>query len=315
MGKQQTNIPLNDYEKNVLNLEKKYFSIIESIINSDDFFSDLALIEKEISDNYSKFDNLWNLKNKIKVPAERVVRHHLYIKMVDLIKGIFPSPLSSDYGIRTDDAVICIDIKTIDTKGNPGDLKATCVEKNQTSFNNKNYEKVNIQANMHPVDDYTRIPILTYIIKIVYTDDGYSFKLSRESYPTIILTCIPNGNLSKLFDYNIVANCKTYDYFDPIHDGENYTPIKLTKEQKDNESLIDELCLSKGFNKLTGYGKPAYFDIRTRTVWWKTSENKTPTISPVKGGASVRYVNEILKERYDSNGTPWTGYIEWTIKK
>ena len=66
MGKQQTNIPLNDYEKNVLNLEKKYFSIIESIINSDDFFSDLALIEKEISDNYSKFDNLWNLKNKIK---------------------------------------------------------------------------------------------------------------------------------------------------------------------------------------------------------------------------------------------------------
>ena len=135
MGKQRIDIKCNDYEKNILNLEKKYFEIIYNIISHEDFFKDLALIEKEISDNYSKFDGLWNLKNKIKIPAERVVRHHLYVKMVERIKGIFPSPLSSDFGIRTDDAVVCIDIKTIDTNGNSGDLRETAVEKNQTSFN------------------------------------------------------------------------------------------------------------------------------------------------------------------------------------
>ena len=100
MGKQRIDIKCNDYEKNILNLEKKYFEIIYNIISHEDFFKDLALIEKEISDNYSKFDGLWNLKNKIKIPAERVVRHHLYVKMVERIKGIFPSPLSSDFGIK-----------------------------------------------------------------------------------------------------------------------------------------------------------------------------------------------------------------------
>lgn len=315
MGKQRTDIPCNEYEKNVLNLEKYYFNVIKEIIEHEDFIKDIALIEKEISDNYSKFDDLWNLKNKIKVPAERVVRHHLYVKMVEKIKGIFPSPLSSDFGIRTNDAVVCIDIKTIDTKGNPGDLRATCVEKNQTSFNNNRYEKIHIPANMRPVDDYSRLPILTYIVKIVYTDDGYSFKLSRDRFPTIVLTCIPNGTISKLFDFNIVANCKTYDYYDAKHDGEMFEPIKLTKEEKNNIELIDRKCLEKGFTKLEGYGKPAYFDIKTKAVWWKTSENNTPTISAVKGGASVRYINSILKDRYDGNNEPWIGYLEWTIEK
>ena len=92
MSKQSTAIQRNDYENKILDLEKKYFEIIKNIVMHDDFKKDLALIEKEISDNYTKFDDLWNLKNKIKVPAERVVRHHLYVKMVDLIKGIMEIP-------------------------------------------------------------------------------------------------------------------------------------------------------------------------------------------------------------------------------
>ena len=121
MGKQNNSVGLTDNEKAILRLEKNYFTIISKIILDDDFIKDLMLIEKEISDNYTKFFNLWDLKNKIKVPAERVVRHHLYTKMSSKILGIFPSPLSSDFGIKTNDAVVCVDIKTIDTKGNSGD--------------------------------------------------------------------------------------------------------------------------------------------------------------------------------------------------
>lgn len=315
MSKQSTSIQRNEYENNILDLEKKYFEIIKSVVMHDDFKRDLSLIEKEISDNYTKFDDLWNLKNKIKVPAERVVRHHLYVKMVDLIKGIFPSPLSSDFGIRTEDAVVCIDIKTIDTNGNEGDLRATSVEKNQTSFDNKNYPYIKIPANLNAVDDYSRLPVLTYVVKIVYTDNGYSFKLCRDNFPSMVLTCIPNGKIAKLFDYNIVANCKTYDYYNVRNDGVDYAPIELTEAEKNNNALIDAKCLARGFAKLNNFSKPAYYDSKTKCLWWKTSFANKSVIAPVKSGSSVRFLNEILKDRYDSKNQPWQGYIEWNIPK
>lgn len=315
MSKQSTAIQRNDYENKILDLEKKYFEIIKNIVMHDDFKKDLALIEKEISDNYTKFDDLWNLKNKIKVPAERVVRHHLYVKMVDLIKGIFPSPLSSDFGIRTDDAVVCIDIKTIDTNGNDGDLRATSVEKNQTSFDNKNYPYINIPANLNAVDDYSRLPVLTYVVKIVYTDNGYSFKLSRDEYPSMVLVCVPNGKIAKLFDYNIVANCKTYDYYNVRNDGVDFAPIELTPEEKDDIDIIDQKCHARGLTRLSEFRKPTYYDSKTRSIWWKTSFANKHVIAPVKSGSSVRFSNDILKERYDSRNHPWEGYIEWNIPK
>ena len=315
MAKQRVDVRRNDFENRVLDLEKKYFNIIKNIMMNNDFMRDLALIEKEISDNYTKFDELWNLKNKVKVPAERVVRHHLYVKMVDLIKGIFPSPLSSDFGIRTEDAVVCIDIKTIDTNGNDGDLKATSVEKNQTSFDNKNYPYISIPANLNSVDDYSRLPVLTYVVKIVYTDDGYSFRLCRDVYPSMVLTCIPNGKIAKLFDYNIVANCKTYDYYNVRNDGEDFAPIELTNEEKLDINLIDQKCISRGLTRLTEFTKPTYYDSKTRSIWWRTSFSNKPVVAPVKSGSSVRFSNNILKERFDSDNQPWEGYIEWNIPR
>lgn len=71
MGLQQTDIMRNAYENNILNLEKKYFKLILEEIQSSDFKQDLLLIEKEIKDNYAEYRDIWDLKNKIKVPAER----------------------------------------------------------------------------------------------------------------------------------------------------------------------------------------------------------------------------------------------------
>ena len=179
----------------ILDLEKKYFSIIENIITSDAFINDLLLIEKEIRENYPKFQATWKLKNKIKVPAERVIRHHVYLALKNDIKGIFPSPISSDFGVRLDDCILCIDAKTLDTVGNSGDIRATAVEPNQLSFNNSNHPYIQSASNLESIDHYSRLPVLTFIIKLIYRDDNYSFSLARTTYPSLVLACIPNGEI------------------------------------------------------------------------------------------------------------------------
>lgn len=308
MGKQLINLSRNEYENNILDLEKKYFNLIEQVVCSKAFIHDLKMMEKEISENYSKFEKIWDLKNKVKVPAERVVRHHLYTQMNEVIRGIFPSPVSSDFGIRTEDAVICVDVKTIDTKGNPGDLKDTCVEKNQTSFDNKKFPHISMPSNLNMIDDYKQLPVLTYIIKIVYTDNKYQFSLSRDKYPTIVLVNIPNGKLSRLFDFNIIANVKTYDY----HKNEgDYAYIKIDSDKINDFEYIDIKCNEKGLVKIPN--TKIYYESVTGSKWWLTTKNNIHYIMPVKGGSSVRYKNDILKERFDSKNNPWIGYKEWKI--
>lgn len=310
MGKQQTEIQRNDYENKILDLEKKYFSFIENIISSVDFLSDLKMMEKEIKENYSKFDKIWDLKNKVKVPAERVVRHHLYTQLNKEIKGIFPSPVSSDFGIRTNDAVICVDVKTIDTINNSGDLKETCVEKNQTSFVNSKYPHIPMPSNLNMIDDYKQLPVLTYIIKIVYTDNNYQFNLARTTHPTIVLVSIPNGKLSRLFDFNIVANVKTYDYYK--NSGE-FTYIAIEKDRRKDCEYVDAKCKERGLIKIPD--TKLYYESISKTIWWLTSKDKKYYVMPLKGGSSVRYKNSILKERFDSQNQPWIGYKEWRIEQ
>lgn len=78
MAQQDKNMSRTAMQNTILDLEKKYFAKLETIFKSDTFIGDLLLIEKEIRENYPKFKDTWKLKNKIKVPAERVIRHHIY---------------------------------------------------------------------------------------------------------------------------------------------------------------------------------------------------------------------------------------------
>lgn len=313
MGKQKIDIPLNDFEKNILELEKTYFDKLLTIINSNDFKKDLLTMEKEIKDNYPIYSETWQLKNKLKVSAERLITHHIYMNWYEIISGIYPSPVSSDIGIKVNDAVICVDAKTIDINSNANDLRATNVEENQTSFNNKEYPFITVKSNLKSIDHYWRLPILTYIIKIVYDDDGYQFKLSRNEYQTISLVCIPNGELSKLFDYNIIANFKTYSYYNKSN-SPHFDPIIIRGD--DTTDTIDRRCAEKGLTKITehNYGnKLIYHDNIKNCYWWETSIGNKKCIAGLKKGSAVRFQNEILKERYDSNGNPWEGYIDKTL--
>lgn len=314
MSKQDISLVRTKKQNEILDLECKYFTIMERIITSSSFREDLLKIEKEIRENYPKFKDTWKIKNKLKIPAERLVRHHVYTQLHDLITGVYASPISSDLGVVTNECVLCVDIKTIDTHSNKGDLNSTAIEQNQISFDNSHHKYVSTVSNLDSIDHYLRIPVLTYIVKIVYTDDNYSFKLSRNEYPTLVLCCIPNGELSNLFGNDIIENFKTYDYYSRT-DGDEYEelPIPSNIKKAQQKVYVDNVCKEKGFVPVVIDKKTAYYDPVTRVTWWDTSKNNLQCIRAVKSGGSTRVYNKYLKERYDSMNNSWVGYKEYTI--
>lgn len=320
MSKQNISINRSQMQNKILDLEQKYFNILRKVFESDKFKEDLLIIEKEIRENYPKFKDTWNLKNKLKVPAERLVRHHVYTQLHEIITGIYPSPISSDMGIMTEECVLCIDVKTVDTIGNAVDINSTQVEPNQISFLNTNHDYISTVSNLESIDHYSRRPVLTYVVKIIYTDDNYSFKLSRENKPTLVLACIPNGELSKLFDNDIIKNFKTYNYYteqDRPEFAVHYIPNEYRDKEQQKNYVYNYCVKERHFQHLTidtdKQSKDAYFDAAHRVIWWLTSHQNKPAIKAVKSGSTARLDNDVLKERYNSNNMEWIGYIERTI--
>ena len=322
MSLQRIDINRTPMQNFILDLEKQYFSKLKDVFFSNAFTEDLLLIEKEIRENYPKFKSTWNLKNKLKIPAERLVRHHIYMQLHDLVTGVYPSPISSDLGILTKDCVICIDVKTIDTVGNSVDIYSTQVEPNQLSFQNTNHPYIRTVSNLESIDHYSRRPVLTYVVKIIYTDNSYSFSLSRNKQPTIVLACIPNGELSSLFDFDIIKNFKTYDYYSE-QDKPDLKAHIIPEEYKSEDSrdnYIFNYCVNeRGFQPITiqtdKRSKDVYFDAINRVLWWQTSDNKKHAIKAVKSGSTARLNNDVLKNRYDSKNKKWLGYVEATINR
>ena len=170
-------------------------------------------------------------------------------------------------------------------------------------------------------------PVLTYFLTIVYRDDGKSFKLSNNSdeFATIQLKCLPNGILSKLFDYDIVQNFKTYSYFD---DKDGFTPIFLTNQENEVEDKIKEFVknnpkyvLINGRQKLGafcnsikhpyyGHDGISLFPVRRQ----KKNEKKARyNLEVVKNGHTNRISNKTLIERFDSHDKPWSGIKKYSI--
>lgn len=304
----------------ILELEKDYFNRINEIISSEDFKNDLLKIEEEIQRNYTNLASTWNVKNKIKVAAERLVRHHIYKNMIGDIRGIYESPISSDLGIVFDDCVLCIDCKTLDTVSNSTDIRYTTVEPNQTSFDNSSHLYIKTKSNLACRSRVERYPVLTYIVKIIYRDDGVRFVISRTNNaggkPSLVLTCIPNGELSDLFGKDLIFNFKTYKYYN-ANDGEQFTPVSIPTDVADKEEWVKEYCEQKGFHPVqipqARGTKDVFYDAQHQCYWTYTSDSNTKKIMAINYGDSMRLNNDYLRERYDSNGTQWNGYIEFDI--
>lgn len=320
MPKQDITITTTPDQQILLELEKDYFSKLETIISTPDFQNDLRSIENEIKLNYSRLASTWNVKNKIKVAAERLVRHHVYKNLMPDIRGIYESPLSSDLGIEFDDCVLCVDCKTLDTKGNPTDISYTSVEPNQTSFDNSHHPYIATASNLEKRARVSRLPVLTYIIKIIYRDDNVHFDISRTTgvggKPSLVLTCIPNGELANLFDKNLIKNFKTYKYYKAA-DGPQFAPVPVPASAPDKKAWTETYCLGRGYAKITipqaRGSKDIFWDAAHHCYWTYTSENNNKMIRAIMRGDSMRLGNDELRDRFDSTNTPWNGYIEMDI--
>lgn len=330
MSKQRTDLTPNQNQKRILELEKKYFDQLENIITSKDFLSDLKNIERETKTNYQLLSKIWNVKNKIKIPAERLVRYHIYKTLFNTDEGcsFFPSPVSCDLAVETDDVILNIDVKTDDIQGNRSDIYNTQLEHNQSSFNNKrigangSFKGLEAMANLKPIDEYSGKINLTYLIKIIYSDDGYNFEISNDKHnPTLTLTCIPNGILSELFDFDLLSNFKTYKYYSEL-DGEYYKEKLIgnnkifnnTSDEQKYEIIENHVDIPNNWVKGKVLSKIGYYDPDNKVIWLyqlKGNKNKQYYLCAVRCGDSSRYNSSYLKERYDSNGVLWEGIKEY----
>lgn len=311
----QNNQNITGLQKNILELEKKYFRILEGVFNTDGFKSDLERIEKEINLDYDNLKRTWNIKNKLKVAAERLVSYHIYKKLLPSIKDIYVSPISSDIGVKFGDCVVCVDCKTVDIIGNEGDAKYIAVETNQISFENSKYPLFKANGKLSQRDRTTRKPVLTYVLKIIYTDDGSQFSIARtqnEGYSSIILACVPNGELSKLFGEDIIANFKTYKYF-TAKDNEQLAEVPLNTQKELNDYVEKMKLQTISVENEHGRKKILYVDVLNHITWVYTSYNNQKCLRAIKGGNTMRLNNEMLKNRLDENDNPWLGYKEWDI--
>ena len=326
----------NTYTKlqsNILDLEKKYFDFIESIISSQIFLNDLKNIENNIQHNYSYLKTTWNLKNKLKIPAERLLRYHIFKN--EIVCGFYPSPISCDLAVEVEDAILNIDVKTIDTIGNSGDIQTIQFEHNQTSFKNKkvlgcgNFEGFEIKSNLPTIDPVTNKPLLTYLLKVMYSDNGQAFDIfTPKDFPVMTLTCLPNGELSSLFNNNLFSNAKTYTYFKKV-DGAYYTPKKIcskdTYDSLSNDSdkydiIINNCSIPNNWEKVKigntdGSYKLGFYDNESKTLWITVSKiaNKTFELHAVKSPNTCRFDHSMLLKRYTSNNEQWYGIQQYHL--
>ena len=342
--KKLSELNINSNEKlemaHILDLEKKYMEILWNLFTSNEFIQDLKDIELEIQRNYNFLQHTWELKNKIKVPAERLTRQYIYKELSHLIKKIYPSAVSSDIAFLTEDAVLNIDIKTLDTVGNAGDIKNLQFENNQSSFINKNLDVderypnsgVKVECLLPTKYSYgglNDLPMLTFFFTIVYSDNGSSFKLCRTgNFETMYLKCLPNGIISQLFDNDIVDNFKTYTYLEHKH---GFDPVYLTDDKNlINQKIREYISNNPNFIEIKGRTKTGAYNPNqihpkyniNGVSWFPVSRqdkiNKSIYhyyLEAAYKGNTNRITNNKLLVRYDSHDQEWKGILTKKIEE
>lgn len=325
MAKQNIEYERTASQNIILDLEQKYMKIIEDMVTSKSFLEDLKNIESETQEYYEILQEVWGKKNKVKEVSERLLRHHIYLNF----KGkerFYSSPISCDIALELDDIILNIDVKTIDKVGNAGELNSTQFEHNQTSFINKkvlasgDFPGFTVKSNLQSVDPRTHKPLLTFLVKIGYSDDGngiFSF-INSSDYPSIVVTCLPNGALSNLFNDDMFSNFKDYIYYD-IVSGIYYKPRYITA--KDEFSVLTESAkfnriqqqtdIPETWKKVIWPNKVGYYDPDKKVVWWTVEKKKGNHwdiyLMAVKNGNTARFNDSWLEERYNSKNEKWCG--------
>lgn len=325
MAKQNINYNRSSIQNRILDLEEKYMNIIEDMVTSKEFIEDLKHIESETQEYYEILNEVWGRKNKVKEVSERLLRHHIYLRFSGA-ERFYSSPISCDIALELEDVILNIDVKTIDKVGNAGELLTTQFEHNQTSFLNKKvlssgkFPGFVVKSNLQSIDPRTGKPLLTFLVKIGYSDDGkgvFNF-INSSKHPSIVITCLPNGTLSNLFDNDLFNNFKDYIYYD-IQNGVYYKPRRITGKDEfsslTNESKfarIEQVTdIPETWERTEWPGKVGYYDTVKQQVWWtvdrKIGNHWDIYLTAVRKGNTARFNDSWLEERYNSKNEHWTG--------
>ncbi len=325
MSRQHIDYIRQTNQNKILDLEEKYMHVIEDIVTSKTFLEDLKHIEKETQEYYEILQEVWGKKNKVKEVSERLLRHHIYLKFSGS-ERFYSSPISCDIALELEDVILNIDVKTIDKVGNAGELNTTQFEHNQTSFINKkvlasgDFPGFIVKSNLQAIDPRTHKPLLTFLVKIGYSDDNHGIFnfINSNDHPSIVVTCLPNGTLSNLFDDDLFSNFKEYTYYDTVS-GIYYKPryitakdefISLTESAKFNR-IQQQTDIPETWKKVTWQNKVGYYDCEKKVVWWTVEKKKNNHwdiyLMAVKNGNTARFNDAWLEERYNSKNEKWCG--------
>lgn len=317
MGKQKAFNTIKQFNNNeqeikkIVDLEKKYQKLLWNIFSAAEFKTDLLEIEKDIQTNYSFLHEMYGPKNKLKIAAERLVRSHVIKSPV--YRKFWSSSISGDLAFETEDAIINIDIKTIDVIGNAGDTSSIQFQANQYSFINKPIRGV-VPSRALKIHDKDK-PVLSYFITIIYEDrlDKQSFYICRNSqYETVHLVNLPNGYTSEVYDYDLISNIKSYKYNE---EARFETPLEWSSQKEAQQYLETHYADSTKYI-VYSHGLKA----KDENIVWKIttegkgSNKKTILKQLAKASGSMRIPETVLQDRLDSVDQSWDGVNKYTIK-
>lgn len=195
---------LKDIQKQIEQIEFKEMIRITRHLQ-DSFRELLEGLNSRISfrdDWFRLFINSANIspkKSDLDKGAERII-HHIY---AFLYRYPLSVPIGSDLMYETYDAVVHIDVKTINLK-NLSDYKNINLEKTQTSYScnwfNAALPPIYTKTDSH--GNIIRKFCLTYAIYILH-------EIGSESINSILIINIPNGLLKDLYSSNIILSGKS----------------------------------------------------------------------------------------------------------
>jgi hypothetical protein len=180
------------------------------------------------------------------------------------------------------ECIVMIDVKTLDFEGNHGDIENLQFESNQSTFKNINLDSdptilnsgVHVESSVptyYTDNDGKKLPILTFFLTICYKDDNKSFKLvnydnTNKKYHTIYLKTLPNGELSFLYEGDLVDNFKTYLYdkqFKPVYLEKPNTPKDVV--DKAVEKFVNS---NKNFRLIKGRTKTGAYQTDAKSSFY-----------------------------------------------
>ena len=169
-------------------------------------------INKHVSRNAAKV-------NPCDLAVQRLLQFRLFSDKLlkGVISGVYPSTISSDVAFVTADAVINIDTKTTRLETNKGDWNTQIVGKNQSSFKHLHHtppSSLNVSSPVNFLLDtkFHNKPVLSFVLSFFYSYDQIKKRFSwcNTSKTNIKFACIPNGDLSKLYQDEIIYGVKQY---------------------------------------------------------------------------------------------------------